>query len=79
MGSVKHWGEIPEADVEMITDVTADIERSMNKFCLDQYDQGEKQEDEIMDHVSYAHTKQKGIAKTKILDCSQWIRSCFMV
>lgn len=37
--SVTHWGEIPkEPTSSFITpNVTADIERSMNKFCLAEY------------------------------------------
>lgn len=37
--SVTHWGEIPKEPVNnfIMPDVTADIERSMDKFCLAEY------------------------------------------
>lgn len=37
--SVSHWGGIPkESDSNFVVpDVTADIERSMDKFCLAEY------------------------------------------
>ncbi|GJQ82087.1 putative histone H3 acetylation [Trypoxylus dichotomus] len=39
MSIVKHWGEIEQKQGDTyIPDVTADIERSMNKFCLAEFD-----------------------------------------
>lgn len=39
MNFTKHWGEIEKTVKETyIPDVTTDIERSMNKFCLAEFD-----------------------------------------
>lgn len=51
MGPIKHWGEIPQADVEMIPDVTAEIQLAMSKSCLDQFVGEDTVNDEKIDHV----------------------------
>lgn len=40
MTTTKHWGEMEgaENDQQSVGDVTADIEKSMNKFCLAEFD-----------------------------------------
>lgn len=41
MSSIKYWGEIEKKTKDTyIPDVTADIERSMSKFCLAEFDAG---------------------------------------
>lgn len=51
MSTTNYWGEIPQPDAEMIPDVSADIERSMSKSCLDQFDSEEKIAGEKVDHI----------------------------
>ncbi|VEN59874.1 unnamed protein product [Callosobruchus maculatus] len=36
--SSKHWGEIEELENDTIPDITADIQRSMDKCCLEKFD-----------------------------------------
>lgn len=39
MSLIKHWGEIEQKPADVyIPDVSLDIERSMNKFCLAEFD-----------------------------------------
>ncbi|KAG5865925.1 hypothetical protein JTB14_021171 [Gonioctena quinquepunctata] len=47
--STKHWGEIPKEPPgeEFVPDVTADIERSMNKFCLVEYEDDDSDNEKI--------------------------------
>lgn len=50
--ATKHWGEIPKKTLNdsIIPDVTVDIERSMGKFCLSEYEDEDdiKKTDKIM-------------------------------
>ncbi|XP_022918049.1 STAGA complex 65 subunit gamma [Onthophagus taurus] len=44
MNKITHWGEIErENDDIFVPDITADVERSMNKFCLAEYDANQDQ------------------------------------
>lgn len=53
MERTKYWGEIPQTHVEPISDVTADIERSMSKFCLVEFDEEKKDDAEKVDQIMY--------------------------
>lgn len=74
MSSIKHWGETHQSEEEIIPDVTAEIERSMSKSCLDQFVGEETTSGEIVDHVTYITLKLIENFINKLLDCSIWIR-----
>ncbi|KAJ8961022.1 hypothetical protein NQ314_006004 [Rhamnusium bicolor] len=51
----KHWGEIPKQRISdfFIPDVTEDIERSMNKLCLAEYDEESEIEKNREDSIAF--------------------------
>lgn len=53
MSLTKHWGEIQQTHADTyIPDVTVDIERSMNKFCLAEFD-AEYEMDQKSEQIAY--------------------------
>lgn len=48
----KLWGEIEDPKSNYVPDVTADIERSMNNFCLSEFDSDNEDDDHRVEHIT---------------------------
>lgn len=60
--SRKLWGEIEENNSNSnshnayVPDITADIERSMNKFCLAEFDTDYDEDSSSEEHIEYINS-----------------------
>lgn len=54
--SKRLWGEMQnDGDNIMVSDVSADIERSMNKFCLAEFAAERADDESNFDHIVYVN------------------------